>query len=269
MEAPCARCGKLHDITALEPSLMRPDAYLAVPEAERGERTKASNDFCTVVGQGGGSRWFVRALMPFPVEGVDRPCCWGVWCEVSAQDFATIQLLWNDPQQCAHPPFAATLANDLHGYPPTAGLAGAVRFVDPDDIPFFELAADVTHPIADEMRAGVTPARVLEWLAPYLHGASEDSGWPFDQAPDVAAITTRQVIEGGLPVLRVIHYSEDHSWAFLCGTTGDTADGRVISMVEALRRDPTLGEIADLPPGWVASRDHVGGDWQRVCDPEM
>jgi hypothetical protein len=85
----------------------------------------------------------------------------------------------------------------------------------------------------------------------------------------VAAITTRHVIDSGLPILCVVHYSEDHSWAFLCGTTDATEDGRVISMDEALRRDPTLREIADLPPGWVASRDQVGGDWRREHDPDM
>jgi hypothetical protein len=42
---------------------------------------------------------------------------------------------------------------------------------------------------------------------------------PFDQAPKMAAITTRQVINDGLPVLRVTHFLDDNSWAFLCGTT--------------------------------------------------
>ena len=49
--------------------------------------------------------------------------------------------------------------------------------------------------------------------------------WPFDQAPNVAAITSRQVLEDGLPILRVIHYSDDHSWAFTCGTTSETEEG--------------------------------------------
>ncbi|HEU0298797.1 MAG TPA: hypothetical protein VFR37_05065, partial [Longimicrobium sp.] len=90
--------------------------------------------------------------------------------------------------------------------------------------------------------------------------------WPFDQAPDVAAITTRQVLSGGLPVLRVAHYSEDHGWAFVCGTTDATEDGRVIAMREALELDPTLRTIADLPPGWTAWREQVGAPWYRAPD---
>ena len=86
--------------------------------------------------------------------------------------------------------------------------------------------------------------------------------WPFDQAPDVAAITTRQVIEQKFPVLSVTHYS-DHSWGFVCGTTDETEDGRVISMSEALEIDPSLREVADLPPGWTARRQMIGGAWHR------
>ncbi|MCW1884799.1 hypothetical protein OKA04_08675 [Luteolibacter flavescens] len=89
------------------------------------------------------------------------------------------------------------------------------------------------------------------------------SEWPFDQGENVSAITTRQVIDEKLPVLMAIHYSDDHSWAFLCNTTGDHADGRVISMGSALTLDTTLESIADLPPGWIAERDSVGGEWRR------
>ncbi|MDP0489418.1 MAG: hypothetical protein Q7Q71_00020 [Verrucomicrobiota bacterium JB023] len=96
----------------------------------------------------------------------------------------------------------------------------------------------------------------------------EAQEWPFDQAENVAAITTRQVIEDNKPILMVIHYSDDDSWAFLCNTTGAESDGRVIGMGEALNIDPTLRSIADLPPGWIAERDFVGGDWRKTADPD-
>ena len=90
--------------------------------------------------------------------------------------------------------------------------------------------------------------------------------WPFDQAPNVAAVTTRQVVEQQFPILCVTHYSEDHSWGFVCGTTDETDDGRVIAMREALEIDPSLEDVADLPPGWTARRDQVGGIWQRFAN---
>jgi len=87
--------------------------------------------------------------------------------------------------------------------------------------------------------------------------------WPFDQAPNIAAITTRQVIESGLPILTVVHYADDDSWAFVCGTTNATEDGRVIGMGTALKIDPTLATISDLPPGWCAYRRAMGEPWSR------
>jgi hypothetical protein len=92
---------------------------------------------------------------------------------------------------------------------------------------------------------------------------SRSDNWPFDQTPNVAAITTVNVLERGAPVLVVVHYADDHSWAFLCGLTNDDSDGRVIGMGEAVGRDPTLREIADLPPGWRAQRARVGDPWHR------
>ncbi len=87
--------------------------------------------------------------------------------------------------------------------------------------------------------------------------------WPFDQDANVAAITTVGVIEGGLPILVVQHYEDDQSWAFLCGTSDDEKDGRVIGMGTALRMDSSLRTIADLPPGWIARRSAIDGAWTR------
>src|SRR4051794_14128998 len=41
--------------------------------------------------------------------------------------------------------------------------------------------------------------------------------WPFANPPDVAAITTRQVVHGGEPILLVSHDADDGSWQFLTG----------------------------------------------------
>ena len=95
-----------------------------------------------------------------------------------------------------------------------------------------------------------------------------ESSWPFDQQPNVAAFTLKRIIwsiEGAppAPVLFVSHDKDDHAWQFLDGNEADTADAAIVSMEEMLRRDPTLREIADLPPGWVAVRASVGQPWSR------
>jgi hypothetical protein len=92
--------------------------------------------------------------------------------------------------------------------------------------------------------------------------------WLFDQAPNVAAVTSAAVLDGA-PILLVVHYSADDSWAFLDGHSFHVAKGRLIGMGEAFRIDPSLAEIADLPPGWVAKRTHVGAAWVRAADPDV
>src|SRR3712207_2451504 len=89
--------------------------------------------------------------------------------------------------------------------------------------------------------------------------------WPFAEAPNVAAITTVQVMTRSQPILLVQRFADDHSWAFLCGTSDDLdRDGRIIGMGEALVIDPSLRELADLEPGWVAWREQREAKWHRA-----
>jgi hypothetical protein len=90
--------------------------------------------------------------------------------------------------------------------------------------------------------------------------------WPFDQERNVATVTTRQVAKEKFPILSVVHYSDDHSWAFTCGTTNKSEDLMLVGMGEVVDLDTSLYEIADLPPGWCAERKSVGGEWSRSKD---
>jgi hypothetical protein len=91
--------------------------------------------------------------------------------------------------------------------------------------------------------------------------------WPFDQGKNVAALTTRQVLRDGHPILRAVHYSDDHSWAFTCGTTSDPNDALIVSMKRIVEHDPTLLSIADLlPVGTLTVKPLVciGRDTSRI-----
>lgn len=88
--------------------------------------------------------------------------------------------------------------------------------------------------------------------------------WLFDQGPEIAALTTRQVLEATEPIRQVVHYSDDHSWAFTHGTSDEKEDYRIVHMGELLELDETLRSIADLRPGWSAWRDTIGDDWERT-----
>jgi hypothetical protein len=87
--------------------------------------------------------------------------------------------------------------------------------------------------------------------------------WPFDQPPDCAVITLRQIIEDGAAILEVSHDADDHGWQFM--TTGEPAeeDLLLVCFSHVVERDASLLELADLPPGWIATRAAAGGRWRR------
>ncbi len=95
--------------------------------------------------------------------------------------------------------------------------------------------------------------------------------WPFDQPPNCATITLRQIVSEGAPILHVSHDEDDHSWQFLGWADADVADAVVVCLSHMLELDPSVREVADLPPGWEAFRRSVSEPWYRrihVADDE-
>lgn len=93
------------------------------------------------------------------------------------------------------------------------------------------------------------------------------SAWPFDHVPNVAAVTCQNVIDGA-PILFVVHYSDDHSWAFLGGLDFEASDALLVAMKEVVELDPSISSIANLPPGWVARRESGASPWVSASDPD-
>jgi hypothetical protein len=84
----------------------------------------------------------------------------------------------------------------------------------------------------------------------------------FNEDPTLGVLTTINVINGA-PILLVSHDLDDGGWQFLCGTTNDADAGRIVHLAEILATDPTLKELGDLPLGWIAFREFIGGPWKR------
>ena len=103
-------------------------------------------------------------------------------------------------------------------------------------------------------------------IEPHVHDF-EGRPWPFKDDPFSDALTTIRVLEDEEPILLVSHDADDGMWQVLCGTTNEPDDGRLTCLGCLLELDPTLAEIADLPRGWEAYRDVVGGEWHRAPSP--
>lgn len=89
--------------------------------------------------------------------------------------------------------------------------------------------------------------------------------WPFpdDRFPEgLGAVVMKSVLSGERPVLQVLH-DPDNGWGFADGVDDpNTPGGAVAAHINHLTRlDPTLAEMAKLPPGALADRLEVGGEW--------
>jgi hypothetical protein len=89
------------------------------------------------------------------------------------------------------------------------------------------------------------------------------SAWPFDQPENCAAITSTHVLQEGQDITRVSHDLDDHGWQFLHGGEMQTSDAMVVLLKNIVAHDPTVLQVADMPPGWVAVRTHRGAPWQK------
>jgi hypothetical protein len=87
------------------------------------------------------------------------------------------------------------------------------------------------------------------------------AGYP----PGDIAITTRQVMHEGWPILLATHDADDGAWQFVNGRgdTDDTESAMVVEATSVVEIDPTLAKLADLPLGWRAWRDTPDDPWKR------
>jgi hypothetical protein len=111
-------------------------------------------------------------------------------------------------------------------------------------------------------------AEVAVDLMNAVHLMSTDntkSDWPFADPKNVAVFTTTTIVRRGHPVLYVSHDDDDGAWQFHSGAEHvSIRDAMIVSLSEMVERDTTLCELADLPCGWIAERDGIGGPWRRM-----
>lgn len=97
---------------------------------------------------------------------------------------------------------------------------------------------------------------------PHEHAPPAD--WPFPGPENEMAFTCVHVVRNRWPVLYVTHEASDHCWQFLCGGRHVESDVRVVCLGCTVAGDPSLRELADLPPGWSAERRRARDAWTRL-----
>jgi hypothetical protein len=92
--------------------------------------------------------------------------------------------------------------------------------------------------------------------------------WPFDQPQNCAIFTTTHVMRDGHDIIYVFHDADDHGWQFHWAGEKSLADSMVVCLSEIVAHDPSVLEVADLPPGWKAWREKRGAAWRREKNEE-
>lgn len=167
----CPECGEEHDLSGIEPTYWRPDAFLALPDAEREARVKHTKDYCIIYPDdaAGQPRCFVRGVLPVVIRGQANTISWGLWVEMRPAEFDRVWSLWDDPDQSREPPLACWVANEIKRYPGTLGLTGSLQLESPARRPVIALDLGIEHPFAREVAGGVDVARSLEWRMWHMH----------------------------------------------------------------------------------------------------
>jgi hypothetical protein len=116
---------------------------------------------------------------------------------------------------------------------------------------------------------GFTSSPSIHSNSPAAGGPSQGTGvkgmqlWPFKDPENTTTFTVRQIMDGSAPILLVCRDADDGSWQFLTGDAFDMKSAMLVTLKQTFSRDSSIAEIADLPPGWCASREREGAPWRR------
>ena len=98
-----------------------------------------------------------------------------------------------------------------------------------------------------------------------LLGCATDSklDWSRGETRRETVVTQRSVVTDHRPILYVLRDSVNGQWMFLTGENPPTDLQITVTIDDILKIDESIKELADLSPGWVASRAARGTPWTR------
>jgi hypothetical protein len=99
---------------------------------------------------------------------------------------------------------------------------------------------------------------------PLCEKGKMNTNWPFSDPQNVAVFTTEEILSGSSPILHVVHDIDDGAWQFHSGGLTDLSKAKVVSLRKIVQLDPTICDLADLPLGWVATRQEKNAAWIRT-----
>lgn len=92
----------------------------------------------------------------------------------------------------------------------------------------------------------------------------DDPDWPFPPPRHSRVRATGRIARGDVCVRCVVRGAADDDWRFFSDPSPRADDPIEVLLNDLVARDPSLAEIADLPPEWMAWRAGPGARWRRA-----
>lgn len=88
--------------------------------------------------------------------------------------------------------------------------------------------------------------------------------WQFNDPPNLAVIVNKAIILKGDWIAYVSHDLDDGGWQFHADQPEPVTqdDAMLVSLKNIVDLDPSIVDLAGLPPGWHAWRDSKESKWQ-------
>lgn len=83
----------------------------------------------------------------------------------------------------------------------------------------------------------------------------------FNENPNVAVLTTKDIIAKKTPILFVSHDEDDGMWQFMDTGESDFDKVVMVRLKEIVELDGSVNMLSDLPPGWQAWRKDEKSKW--------
>lgn len=178
----CDSCGDIHEELPMALAIQWPYPVHELEEEERQLRVEYDTDWCILDGE----RFFLRGCLELRVTDSEAgPFVWGVWVELTGEDFEQTIDDWEAEGRETSAPLLGRLANSIPCYEGEGTLDLPVHVhARPVGLrPIVDLPPD-DHAIAIEQHEGITVERVhaiVEMCVGFRRGGegSEDSSQAF------------------------------------------------------------------------------------------
>jgi hypothetical protein len=162
----CSVCGKEHRGPLMDLAYTHPADYHKIPPRERAERIDFNDDFCVI----DKSEYYIRGVLLLRVKETQGTFRWGLWAEVSEEEFFYYRAHWNIPNTEDVLPLSGRLSGGVGPYPDSDQLPVTVNLQPNNQRPLFYVVSS-EHPLGYDQRNGITLHDVMTFTAPVLNDA--------------------------------------------------------------------------------------------------